>query len=75
MNSGGGGLVTVASDSCDPMDCSLPGSSVHGVFLARILEWVNILIQFCCVSMNLSLESVSRNGHIYESLFRISIQK
>ena len=23
---------------CDPMDCSLPGSSVHGVFQARILE-------------------------------------
>ena len=25
---------------CDPMDCSPPGSSVHGVLLARILEWV-----------------------------------
>ena len=25
---------------CDPMDCSLPGSSVHGVLLARILAWV-----------------------------------
>ena len=25
---------------CDPMDCSLPGSSVHGIFQARILEWV-----------------------------------
>ena len=24
---------------CDPMDCSLRGSSVHGVFQARILEW------------------------------------
>ena len=23
----------------DPMDCSLPGSSVHGIFQARILEW------------------------------------
>ena len=23
----------------DPMDCSLPGSSVHGVFQARVLEW------------------------------------
>ena len=27
---------------CDPMDCSLPGLSVHGIFLARILEWVAI---------------------------------
>ena len=23
----------------DPMDCSLPGSSVHGIFKARVLEW------------------------------------
>ena len=27
---------------CDPMHCSLPGSSVHGIFEARILEWVAI---------------------------------
>ena len=27
---------------CDPMDCSLPGSSVHGIFQARALEWVAI---------------------------------
>ena len=25
---------------CDPMDYSLPGSSVHGILQARILEWV-----------------------------------
>ena len=25
---------------CDPMDCSLPSSSIHGIFQARILEWV-----------------------------------
>ena len=25
---------------CDPMDCSSPGSSVHGILQARILEWV-----------------------------------
>ena len=24
---------------CHPMDCSLPGSSVHGILQARILEW------------------------------------
>ena len=28
---------------CDPIDCSLPGSSVHGILQARILEWVAIL--------------------------------
>ena len=27
---------------CDPMDCSLPGSSVHGIFQASVLEWVAI---------------------------------
>ena len=27
---------------CDPKDCSPPGSSVHGIFQARILEWVAI---------------------------------
>ena len=27
---------------CNPMDCSLTGSSIHGIFQARILEWVAI---------------------------------
>ena len=27
---------------CSPMDCSLPGSSIHGIFQARVLEWVAI---------------------------------
>ena len=27
---------------CDPMDRSLPGSSIHGIFQARVLEWVAI---------------------------------
>ena len=27
---------------CDPVDCSLPGFSVHGIFQARVLEWVAI---------------------------------
>ena len=26
----------------DPMDCSLPGSSIHGIFQGRVLEWVAI---------------------------------
>ena len=29
---------------CNPMDCSLPGSSIRGIFQARILEWVAIKI-------------------------------
>ena len=39
------GLFTCAQlclSLCDPMDCGLPGSSVHGILQARILEWVAI---------------------------------
>ena len=36
--------VSEVAQSCptlyDPMDCSLPGSSIHGIFQARVLEWV-----------------------------------
>ena len=32
----------------DPMDCSLPGSSVHGIFQARVLEWVAIVFSSKC---------------------------
>ena len=30
---------------CNPMDCSLQGSSVHGILQARILEWVATVLQ------------------------------
>ena len=33
---------SVVSDFVTPMDCSLPGSSAHGILQARILEWVAI---------------------------------
>ena len=33
---------SVVSDSCDPIGCSPPGFSVHGILQARILEWVAI---------------------------------
>ena len=31
---------------CDPMDCSLPGSSIHGNFQARVLEWGAIAFSY-----------------------------
>ena len=31
---------------CDPMDCSPPGSSVHGILQARKLEWVAISFSY-----------------------------
>ena len=30
------------SDPCDPMDCSPPGSSIHGISQARVVQWVAI---------------------------------
>ena len=38
-------LVTqLCQTLCSPMDCSPPGSSVHGILQARILEWVTIFL-------------------------------
>ena len=34
----------------DLVDCSLPGSSVHGIFQARVLEWVAIAFSRTCFS-------------------------
>ena len=43
---------SVVSDSSDPMDCSLPGSSVHGIFQARVLEWGAIAFSsYLCMSL------------------------
>ena len=35
----------------DPMDCSLPGSSVHGIFQATVLEWVAIAFSILACEM------------------------
>ena len=31
----------------DPIDCSLPGSSIHGIFQATVLEWGAIAFSLC----------------------------
>jgi len=36
------GVAQSCPTLCDPMDCSIPVSSVHGIFQARVLEWVAI---------------------------------
>ena len=33
-------IVQLFATLCDPMNCSLPGSSVHKILHARILEWI-----------------------------------
>ena len=46
----------------DPMDCSLPGSSIHGIFQARVLEWVAIAFaDFSTLEMN----KVYKNEDMY----------
>ena len=39
--------------SSDPMDCSLPGSSIHGIFQARVLEWGAIALSNWLFSVSL----------------------
>ena len=63
-------LLLLLRQSCltliDPMDCSPPDSSIHGIFQARALEWVAIpfskLISICC--KNNFLGSIEKNQMI-----------
>ena len=38
MNESESDIAQSCRTLCDPMDCSLPGSSIHGIFQARVLE-------------------------------------
>ena len=50
-----------------PMDCSLPGSSIHGIFQARVLESGAIAFSNCIGQGNYSQYSViNYNGKEYE---------
>ena len=44
---------------CDPTDCSLLGSSVHGIFQARVLEWVAISFSKNCYKQWINIASGS----------------
>ena len=43
----------------DPMDCSLPGSSIHGIFQARVLEWGAIAFSASSLDVSISRKSLS----------------
>ena len=48
----------------DPMDCSLPGSSIHGIFQARVLEWGAITFSVkCSLGISNFLEDISILSH------------
>ena len=47
----------------DPMDCGLPGSSVHGIFQARVLEWGAIAFSLCITTNWKILKEVGIPDH------------
>ena len=49
---------------CDPMDCSLSGSSVHGILQARILEWVAISFSHSGTEAQEALTKISQNNDL-----------
>ena len=55
-------VAQLCSTLSDPMDCSLPGSSIHGIFQARVLEWG--AIAFSHVSLLLLLLLLSHVSRV-----------
>ena len=60
----------------DPMDCSPPGSSVHGIFQPRVLEWGATAISFPSLDQNKSthMEQISELPQETESLLHPPIK-
>ena len=48
----------------DPMDCSLPGSSVHGIFQARVLEWGAIAFSKYVSYIRVILDTFLKNKYL-----------
>ena len=86
MYGGGACLVTKSRQiPVTPMDCSLPDSSVHGIFQARILEWVAILFyrgssrprdqtQVSCIAGRFFTTWATREGKSYKMYIGIQIE-
>ena len=53
---------------CDPMDCSPPGSSAHGIFQARVLEWGAIAFSYLARECFFILAKRKRNVFVPRSL-------
>ena len=65
-------VAQFVSNFCNSMDCSLPGSSVHGILQARVLEWVAI-----SNSKGIFLNQGSNSGllHCRQILYCLSHQR
>ena len=53
---------SLVSDSCDSIVCSLPGSSVHEILQARILEWVAISFPYTTLFRSVVSDSLRPHG-------------
>ena len=54
----------------NPMDCSLPGSSVHGIFQARVLEWGAIAFS-CCSHQVAKILELQLQHKSFQRVFRV----
>ena len=59
---------SVVQTLSDPMDCNLPGSSVHGIFQARVLKWGAIVFSILTYyKVQINIESCVFKKHIWSS--------
>ena len=75
-------VTQVCPTLSDPMDCSLPGSSVHGIFQARVLEWGaiafsgghSIVSDFSVILLKtlIGIGKDKESGKEFQGYFRIS---
>ena len=56
---------------CDPMDCSLPGFCIHGIFQARVLEWGAIAFSTSSQSI---LKEISPGISLEEMMLKLKLQ-
>ena len=77
-------VAQLCSTLCDPTDCSLPGSSIHGIFQARVLEWVAVsfsressqprdLTQVSCIAGRCFKLWATREALIWNDLYEMPL--
>ena len=63
-----GSVITHVQLFCDPLDCGPPGSSVHGIFQARVLEWVAIAFSAFVILGKIKRNTIKHVEAIVEAL-------
>ena len=57
-----------------PMDCSLPGSSIHGIFQARVLMWAAIVFSICNVEYH-TIALISHGSKVMLKILQARLQQ